>query len=398
MPNDTWRTDPKVLEADFTELLQHAGVEWWETTGRALSNDIAVEEMRDRGVPFLDTTTTEPDTDGPDTDGLRQWWIPFDQFEQPTEPPVPFFTRDDERPLLYWRALSWIYGSPGSGKSWAALMAAKEALHRDYNVAFIDYEDTASAFKERALVLGLYDHLATGHLRYVPGHDLELGHRAEIAEWAAGDDGEGLVIIDSAGSSGAPDDGPAGLPEWLAEHIRPFTLLPDSKRPALLVVDHIPKNRGRAAGPIGAQAKLRAVTGIAMRTTGRPWTRSESGSITLHCEKDRRGYWQRGTPMATIVGGWQDGTFGWQVTEPTENEISPPTSVSEVEDAIAQVLEAHPQGISYTKMRDPVREIVHAQYSTIRNVLTQLVKEEIVHEDKTRNYAVYQFPLSPPLP
>ncbi len=139
-----------------------------------------------------------------------------------------------------------------------------------------------------------------GHLRHVPGHDLELGDRSEIAEWAGGDDGEGLIIIDSAGSAGCPDISPKGVPEWLTEHIRPLQLLPDSKRPAIIVVDHVAKNtQGRAPGPIGAQAEMREVTGIAMKLTGNPWTRTEGGTITLICEKDRRGYWKKDTPMAT---------------------------------------------------------------------------------------------------
>ena len=226
MANTTWRDDPKILEADFSALVEHAAVEWWETEGEALSERIAQTEG---GWPMLEPTP-EP---GTEPEGPRQWWTPFTDFEKPVQPPTPYFSRDDSRPLLYRRALSWVYGPAAYGKTWTALIAAREALDAGLNVGYIDYETGRDDFKERALILGLFDYLKPdpdrlGQLRHIPGHDLELGDRAEIAEWASGDDGEGLIIIDSAGSSGCPDDGPKGVPEWIAEHIRPFTsCIPD---------------------------------------------------------------------------------------------------------------------------------------------------------------------------
>ena len=297
-------------------------------------------------------------------DSPRQWWTPFTEFEKPVQPPTPFFSRSDGKPLLYERALGWLYGPSGWGKSWVSLMACREALDAGYHVAYVDYELGTDDFKERALMLGLYQYLKPdparlGLLRHVPGYQLELGDRSEIAEWASGDDGEGLIIIDSAGSSGCPDDGPKGVPEWLAEHIRPYQLLPDSKRPAILVVDHVSKNpNGRMPGPIGAQAKMREVTGIAMRTTGNPWTRTEAGTLTLVCEKDRRGYWKRGTPMATITGTWTDGAFGYQITEP-EQPAEPAAAVDlrqAVENAIYDSLDEAHKPPSFTALKKAARQ------------------------------------------
>ena len=392
MTNNTrpwWASDPKILEADFSALLEAEGLRWWETEGKALSQRIAETEG---GWPLLEPTP-EP---GTEPDGPRQWWTPYEQFEKPSEPPTPYFSREDQRPLLYQRALSWLYGPSGWGKSWVALMSCKEALDRGYHVAFLDYESGTEDFKERCLTLGIFDYLKPdpdrlGLLRHIPGHDLELGERAEIAEWASGDDGDGLVIIDSAGSSGCPDDGPAGVPEWIAEHLRPFTLLPDDKRPAVLVLDHVAKNPfGRMPGPIGAQAKMREVTGIAMRITGNPWTRTEPGSITLHCEKDRRGYWQRGTPMSTIIGTWTGGAFGYQITEP-EAEAEPPAAVDlrqAVENSIYDTLEDQPP-MSFSRLKKEARQKTRFANSTFANSLREMCEGGLITKDERGRWPAY---------
>ena len=397
MTNNTrpwWASDPKILEADFSALLEAEGLRWWETEGKALSQRIAVEEMRERGVPFLTDTTTATATTA--EDGPRQWWTPYEQFEKPSEPPTPYFSREDSLPLAYRGSVGWLYGPPSYGKTWVALMGARQALEAGFHVAYVDYETGRDDFKERALILGIFDYLKPdpdrlGLLRHIPGHDLELGERAEIGEWASGDDGHGLVIIDSAGSSGCPDDGPAGVPEWIAEHLRPFTLLPDDKRPAVLVLDHVAKNPfGRMPGPIGAQAKMREVTGIAMRITGNPWTRTEPGSISLVCEKDRRGFWQRGTEMSTIIGTWTGGAFGYQITEP---EAQPTTTGATdlrqaVESAIYDTLEDEPP-MSFSRLKKEARQKTRFANSTFDTSLRDMIEGGLITKNEHGRHPTY---------
>ena len=44
--------------------------------------------------------------------GPERWWVPFAELDQPSEPPKAFFERDDGRPLLYEKTVSWLYGPP----------------------------------------------------------------------------------------------------------------------------------------------------------------------------------------------------------------------------------------------------------------------------------------------
>ena len=301
-------------------------------------------------------------------------------------------------------------GPPGSGKSWIGLLAASSALSRGFHVAYLDYETGVPDFVERCRLLGIFDYLKPdpdrlGHLRYVPGHDLELGDRAEIAEWLSGDEGEGLLILDSAGSSGCPDDGPAGVPEWLAEHLRPFTLLPDHLRPALLVLDHVTKNRqhGQTRGPVGSQIKLRETTGIAIRVDGIPWTRTEGGRVTLTCEKDRRGFWARYAPMASFIGSWQDGAFGVEITEP---EPEPATTTATdlrqaVESAIYDALEGQPP-MSFSRLKKAARTMTKFANSTFDGCLREMTEGGIITKTEGGRYPTYsltpnviQFPNKP---
>ena len=182
-----------------------------------------------------------------------------------------------------------------------------------------------------------------------------------------------------------------GVPEWIAEHIRPFQLLPDDKRPAILVVDHVARNPiGRMPGPIGAQAKMREVNGIAMRITGNPWTRTEPGTITLHCEKDRRGYWQRNTPMADIVGTWTDGAFGYSITEPEPAKPAAAVDLRQaVESAIFDSLDEAHNPPSFTALKKAARQKTRFANSTFDTSLRDMIEGGLITKNEHGRHPTY---------
>ena len=107
-------------------------------------------------------------------------------------------------------------------------------------------------------------------------------------EWLAEAGQYSLVVIDAAESSGAPSDG-APVTEWFKKMIDPFQHR-NKRSVGVLVLDHVPKRRQDCPrGAIGSQYKLARVDGAAFGLSGRPWTKTQDGVMTLRLEKDRPG-------------------------------------------------------------------------------------------------------------
>ena len=348
------------------------------------------EEHRQWIIDSITSSSSEPPED-------RQYWTdPTQLFSQP-EPPTACFTRSDGQPIVYDGLLSWLYGEPGVGKSFLTLMAVHQALERDMRVAYVDYEDYPSTFGERAKMIGGQTLVAQlmddqDRFRYIPGHGFTMEDRIDLACWVGG----GLVVIDSAGAAGCPSH-ENNIGDWMGEHISPWVNLPDAYRPAVLVVDHVPKARvGRPPGPIGSQNKRQAVRGIALKAWGNCWTRNEPGAIHLVCEKDRVGHWKQDQPVATISGNWTDNTFGYRIGEPKDqpNGHGQPLDIDQVKDTICDLIVANlPEGLTYTPLRDQTREHHPISNKLFASVLRTLVGEGVIVKRKVGRYDHYQLPL-----
>ena len=324
------------------------------------------------------------------------WWVDPARLTGPVEEAPPILTRDDGATLFYESRVNWLSGSPGSGKTWLALMIVRQAIEADHRAIFIDFEDRPQAFGTRARMLGgphLLEAIGDAdRFRYVDGHSLETGHRAEASEWV----GSGLVIIDAATSAGCPANGD-DVREWIAQNILPFTL--DEPRSTIIVLDHIPKRKeGRPAGPIGSFYKLAAVNGSALRIYGQPWNAHQSGKIHLVVEKDRLGQLPAttGDHAATITGTWQGDppTFAYTITPPTDKKAAEADLAdvkTTVEDAICDELEAT-GGRTFNPLRQTIRQQTKVSYALFGSILKALVECELIVKDESGRYPVYRLP------
>ena len=230
--------------------------------------------------------------------------------------------RQDGATVLYAGKLNWIFGLPGSGKSWVSIIAIQEAVLRGGNVLLLDFEDTPATFQRRAALLGFNPALYADSFRYIrPGLTDTPTAIAEAQQWLASatDASMSLAVVDAAESSGCPSDG-SDVNPWLARMVKPWR----DVGAGVLCVDHIPKrSEDRPNGPIGSQRKLAAVDGAALAISGLPWTKARGGTIVLSNHKDRGGDLPAavGQPVAVIVGNYQDGpdgiqTFGYTIQAP----------------------------------------------------------------------------------
>jgi hypothetical protein len=202
-------------------------------------------------------------------------------------------------PLFYRTRINSLFGESGGGKTWVALAAIVEMVRSGERALFLDYEDSAAGIAERLFLLGLQPHQAA-LIDYV-NPTTGIGHGVEIIESRAGE--YGLVVVDSTGEAMAA----GGIdPNSDAETARWFVLVKHLCRlpggPAVIVLDHVPKDRDAPSSyAIGSQRKRAAVTGAAYRVdTVKEPAKGRDGLLKLTVAKDRPGNRPKGATAAMV--------------------------------------------------------------------------------------------------
>ncbi len=213
------------------------------------------------------------------------------------------------------------------GKTWIGIKAALEVLKHGGRVLWWDFEDKPDTLYRRVEALGELGLIKGPNVAFVDYSLQELDDLgaatkglANAIEWLAEAGQYSLVVIDAAESSGAPSDG-SPVTEWFKTMIDPFQRR--TRSVGVLLLDHVPKRRqDRPRGAIGSQHKLARVDGAAFGLSGRPWTKTEDGVMTLRLEKDRPGDvpGHMGSRVATITGRTVDGRLTITIDPPTDND------------------------------------------------------------------------------
>ena len=287
-----------------------------------------------------------PDAEAPTLDQLTR------RVATEPQPPLPaILTRDDGETVVYAGRFSSIHGEPGCGKSWAALIAATEAIRKRGRVLWLDYEDRPTTLATRARLLGaLADVADTDALRFVDDHDLfeHLTASDEALAWLlqAPDATYSMVVIDSAESGGCPSDG-ADVAPWLRAYVDPWR----REDIAVLLLDHVAKKR-EARGAIGSQHKRAKIDGAALLATGPAWDKATGGTVTLTNEKDRAGDLpgRIGQQVATIRGDYDaNGAFGFRITPP-RRQVADEDDTTATDDLDASIVAAIYHRGEYTSL------------------------------------------------
>ena len=265
--------------------------------------------------------------DGAEDSGQVEGGEPLAAFEAPMDgsdlalAPTAMLQRKDGATLFYDGKLNFLFGTPGSGKSFVALHCIHETLLRGRRAAYWDHEDTPGTLSRRSKLMGLdlADYWRDGQFKYLRpylnGSDLAMG---EAMAWAKESDGPPLLVIDSAESAGCPSDG-ADVAPWLAKTVLPFI----EEGCTVLVLDHVAKRKeGRALGPIGSQHKLARLDGAALYIAGVPWTQKTDGYLVLRNDKDRHGQLPApiGKAVARLIGTHEGETLHMSIVSPETDD------------------------------------------------------------------------------
>lgn len=280
---------------------------------------------------------------------LTNYTVSFD-IDLDSAPLPAILSRSDGETILYAGKLNWLYGEPGSGKSWVALMAVQDTVQRGGRVLYWDHEDSINTFVKRGMVLGFDSRKYDGEVKYVLPAMIESANAMQEAiDFLVDSETPSLVVIDTAESAGCPSDG-ASVEQWMESYIMPWR----AHDIGVIVVDHVPKSRdNRPRGPIGSQHKMAKVDGSAIAVGGLPWTRRTNGKLILVNEKDRQGDLPvpNGKTVAEIPGVWDDhGILQWSLAAP---DIDDENIASEVLNALDEAGEDGIKGLA--SLRNMVR-------------------------------------------
>ena len=260
-------------------------------TALGYATDADIPDLIQAATSLLTTIPTSvPGTNHP---GTLNTWAPVDLADILTGttqgPTATTLVRRDGKALLYPYAIHSIAGEPGSGKTWAALVAIAQELEAGNNTLFIDFEDRPETIVHRLRALGTTIQAISDHLRYIRPETALNPTSRHLLEQAATSctiaviDGiteamtlHGLSLLDNE-----------DVARWLA--LVPKILA--DLGPAVVQIDHVVKNadqRGRYA--IGGQHKLAGITGVAYKMlTIRSFGRGVKGHAKLVIDKDKHG-------------------------------------------------------------------------------------------------------------
>jgi len=269
--------------------------------------------------------------------------------------------RSDGLALLYPKKVHSLAGESESGKSWLALLWAKEQLMAGNDVVFVDFEDDAASVVGRLQVLGLPGDFIQHRFRYVRP---EQSHPAAAVDTLLSDvDNCRLVVMDGVTEMMnlqglKPTDDVDVAEMWkLPREIA-------ARGPAVLLLDHVVKDRqSRGRWATGSQHKLSGITGAAfILETATPFAIGQTGHSNLLVAKDRPGairgsavkIGQDRFAVAQLHIDNEDGRVVFSLspyTATTKNLFRPTAKMQQV----SQVLAHAGRPISYNQIKTSVR-------------------------------------------
>ena len=288
-------------------------------------------------------------------------------------------TRTDGKGLFYAGRTNALWGESGDGKSWAALYACKQQIDLGNHVFYVDYEDNEIGIASRLMQLGLAVEAITTNLHYFwPDAPATLDDLDDLKKKIR-DYRPTLTVIDSAGESMAIDGVKPNDDDAVARWFRVLPSLFARAGSAVIVIDHVTKDReGRGLYAIGSQRKRAAVNGAAYMVEAiKPFGMEMAGLSRLVVAKDRNGNYLRGHKVAEFHLDCTNGTQASLVAPEAPGDFRPTVLMERT----SRVLEELPEPTSQRKLQ---MLVVGKNDNSKSLALERLVKEGYVEKRPTR--------------
>lgn len=263
-------------------------------------------------APIQETAVSDPGSTDLVADGDEEVSIYADlswllSGQAPEIVPPEYVVRADGSPLFYKGRINGIFGDPETAKSWLAMCAVVEALHRGHRAVYLDVDHNGSAeIATRLMALGAAaQHVANPDLFKIAEPEDVMGLRQfiqDMLEWRPE-----VAVVDSLGEIvpmlGLKSTDNDDITKALRAILKPLAHVIGA---CVIAIDHLPKGtEARTSGyAIGGTAKKRAVDGsyLSAEVILAP-APGKVGKISLSIEKDRNGALRATSP------GKHAGTF-----------------------------------------------------------------------------------------
>lgn len=278
-------------------------------------------------------------------DHERSSWspIPLDGEVEEDAPPSILTIQGTDRALLYSGATNSISGESEAGKTWLAIVAAREVIARGGRVLWIDFEDNPKRFRGRLAAMSVtdterksIDYVQPFHALWNKRTNTSTSAHADFVELLRRGRYEFAVVDTMTGAMSVEGLDPnIGTEVEMIQRVLMGRIVKETGA-SVLVLDHVTKsseNRGRYA--IGSERKLSGITGAAYAIeVTRPWSRALGGdpvhgSASLKITKDRPGFVRGGRSELSVVASIEvtaepDGGIYFRVVDPRDTVTAPP--------------------------------------------------------------------------
>lgn len=219
--------------------------------------------------------------------------------------------------LIYPGKINALNGESGSGKTWVALLALAELITNGEHVIWVDLEDGPNTILTRLRALGVPDGLIVDHVVYIRP-DRKAGVPAlEVVDQLIATYQPALIVIDSIGELISLQGCKPNDDDDVARLYRAIPRRWANLGPAVLLIDHVPKNAEGTLYGIGSQRKRAAIDGASyMVETIRGFSATEAGRLKLIVAKDRHGTFTTGSVAAEVDMTPDAGTLRIDVRAP----------------------------------------------------------------------------------
>lgn len=308
-------------------------------------------------------------------------WQPVDLEEALSPgatPPEPTLgRRSDGFALLYPGRVHSVAGESEAGKSWLLLLWCRDLLAVGEPVVYVDFEDDAAAVVQRLLTLGAQPEQIRRWFVYIRPEEPLGEWREEFLATAAAST---LVIFD-------------GVTELMSlQRLRPtddvdvaeMLLLPRevaAAGSAVVLLDHVPKDKGRSRYATGSQHKLSGITGAAYILEQRtPFAEGQAGGSRLLIVKDRPGA-IRGSSLkvgrdayaiAELTHEPEGPTSGFALTPPDASNSGAAFQPTVIMQRVSDLLEQ--AGEDLPKTFNDIKRAVRGKSDYVRMAVDELVR------------------------
>lgn len=233
-------------------------------------------------------------------------WMPVELYDLMTNPSPPvepsILHRTDGLALFYPGKNHLVMSQPEGGKSQLATHAGTSEMNRQEGFAYIDFEDTAESFVERATAHGATTMQLGTQVYYVrPDAPLEEWSRGELL--AAMRPEPSLIVIDANTEAlslhGLDSNNGNDWSKLMSLLVYPLR----DTGAAVVLLDHVTKDRdSRGRFAIGTGHKLASVDVAYTLETIKPFGRGSEGSSRLKLVKDRPGHLRQHANDSGVIG------------------------------------------------------------------------------------------------